>query len=416
MKIKLILLLAVCSITQLSLGKATNMPENYDTIAKRIFKMKSAIPVDYNQYVQAEINVFLKNENSATTNLLGKALYNLPEIEKILKKNRLPAELKYLAVALSDLNNHKVSEDGSSGIWQLKYHVAKTYNLKINSYIDERRDPIKATEAASKYLEELYKIYEDWSLTIAAFYSSSLDVNKAIRQSGGKLEYWKIHSYLNENVQKAVPRFIASMYLLTYFREHKLLPVAYKPIETDTVAIVNWTTFEQINKVMGIETSVIKEYNPIFKKSIIPYTPSKYYINIPSASLKFFREMDDSLYVFKNKEPGLVTTPDNKPKITQPGDSATAETGAGDKSSTATENEEDAKPKPKPSIDNTKGLALLTYTVKKGDGLGKIADKYDCTITEIKKWNKLKSNMIKPGQKLKIYVPKAQLSKYKKKK
>jgi len=398
------------------MGKAASMPENYDSIAKRIYKMKSVIPVDYNQYVQTEINAFIKNDNSATANLLGKSLYNLPEIEKILKRNRLPAELKYLAISLSDLNNHKVSADGSSGIWQLKYHVAKTYNLKINSYIDERRDPLKATEAASKYLEELYKIYEDWPLTIAAFYSSSLDVNKAIRQSGGKLEYWKIHSYLNENVQQAVPRFIATMYLLTYFREHKLIPIAFKPIETDTVAIVNWTTFEQINKVMSIEVSLLKEYNPIFKKSIIPYTPSKYYIHIPSASLKFFREMDDSLYIFKNKEPGLVTTPDNKPKPTQPGDSTSTETEAGNKSTTAAENEEAAKPKPKPNVENTKGLALLTYTVKKGDGLGKIADKYDCTISEIKKWNKLKSNMIKPGQKLKIYVPKALLSKYKKKK
>jgi len=251
------------------MGKAASMPENYDSIAKRIYKMKSVIPVDYNQYVQTEINAFIKNDNSATANLLGKSLYNLPEIEKILKRNRLPAELKYLAISLSDLNNHKVSADGSSGIWQLKYHVAKTYNLKINSYIDERRDPLKATEAASKYLEELYKIYEDWPLTIAAFYSSSLDVNKAIRQSGGKLEYWKIHSYLNENVQQAVPRFIATMYLLTYFREHKLIPIAFKPIETDTVAIVNWTTFEQINKVMSIDVILLKEYNKIFKKSFI---------------------------------------------------------------------------------------------------------------------------------------------------
>jgi len=397
-----------------SIGKVNGFSDNYDSIAKRIVKIKSAIPIEYNQYVQLEINEFLKNEASFTNNLIGKGLYILPELEKILKKNRQPAELKYLAVALSNLDKRKVSHEGSSGIWQIKYHVAKTYGLKINSYIDERRDPIKATEAASKYFEDLFKIYEDWNLCIAAYYSSPLEVNKAIRQSGGRLEYWKIHSYLPADIQTIVPKFIASLYIFNHFRDHKLTATIFKPIQTDTVAVKNWTTFEQINKVMNIEMEFLKEYNPIFKKNIIPFTPNKYYISIPTTSLKQFRAMDDSLYVFKDKEPGLVTLPDNRPKSLITNDSLSSDSS--EQANQQQEEKDEPKPKPKPEKDNLKGQALITYTVKKGDGLGKIANKYDCTITEIKKWNKLKSNTIRPGQKLKIYVPKAQLSKYKKKK
>lgn len=379
--------------------------------------MKSVIPVEYNQYVQHHLNEFLKGEYYKTTVVLGKGIYMLPELDKILKKNRLPGELRFVAFALSSLENHKVSEEGGSGIWQLKYHVAKTYGLKINSYIDERRDPLKSTEAACKYFEDLYKIYEDWNLTIAAFYSSPLDVNKAIRQSGGNLEYWKIHSYLPAEFQKTVPRFIASMYLFTHFRDHKMAPQAFKPIQTDTVAIKNWTTFEQIEKITGIEVYFLKEYNPVFKKSIIPYTPKKYYISIPSNKMKTFRELEDSLYIFKDKEPGLVTLPDDRPKTVQPADSSSVDGVAGDKSGSDDSDdrqEEEPKPKPKAPTESIKGKAMLTYTVKRGDGLGRIADKYDCTIVQIKQWNKLKSNTIVPGQKLKIYVPKSKLSKYKK--
>lgn len=396
-------------------GNASVLSDNYDSIARRIVKIKSTIPVEYNQYVQLQINEYLKNEGSSTNVLIGKGLYLFPEMEKLLKKYRLPAELKFLAAALSGLENSRVSQEGSSGIWQIKYHVAKTYGLKINSYIDERRDPIKATEAASRYFEDLYKIYEDWNLVMAAYYASPLEVNKAIRQSGGKLEYWKIHGYLSADVQMVVPRFIATLYLFNHFRDHKLAATVYKPIPTDTVAVKNWTTFEQINKVVGIEVTVLKEYNPVFKKNIIPFNASKYYIKIPVASVGKFKELDDSLYVFKDKEPGLVTMPDNRPKPAATGDSLSSDKDSTDQASRDMP-EEQTKPKPKTDNSNLKGQALITYTVKKGDGLGKIASRYDCTISEIKKWNKLKSNTIRPGQKLKIYVPKSQLSKYKRKK
>ncbi|MFM9943944.1 MAG: transglycosylase SLT domain-containing protein [Bacteroidia bacterium] len=411
MKLKLILLLLTLSFLPSFSKASTTLFDDYDSIAKRIVKIKTNIPIEYNQYVQQNINEFLRNDYSKTNALLGKGLFLLPEIEKILKKNRLPGELRYIAVALSGLDSKKVSEEGGSGIWQLKYHVAKTYGLKINSYIDERRDPLKSTEAASKYFEDLYKIYEDWNLTIAAFYSSPLDVNKAIRQSGGNLEYWKIHNYLPEEFQKTVPRFIASLYLFSHFRDHKLSAQSFKPVPTDTVAIKNWTTFEQIEKVMAISGDFLKEYNPIFKKFIIPYTPKKYFINIPSDKVKVFKDLEDSLYVFKDKEPGLVTIPDNRQKPNPIADSSSTDSS---QAGSVNDEETEPKPKPKPTVENTKGLALLTYTVKRGDGLGRIADKYDCTITEIKKWNKMKSNMIKPGQKLKIYVPKSKLSKYKK--
>ncbi len=416
MKFRLILILLLLKSTTLFAGADVLVFDDYDSIAKRIIKIKSSIPVEYNQYVQRYINEYATNDNSQTNQLLAKGLYLLPDLEKILKKNRLPAELRFVAVALSNLDARKVSAEGGSGIWQLKYHVAKTYGLKINSYIDERRDPIKSTEAASKYFEDLYKIYEDWNLTIAAFYSSPIDVNKAIRQSGGHLDYWKIHSYLPEDYQKTIPRFVASLYLFTHYRDHKFSVQAFKPIQTDTVAIRNWTTFDQISKIIDIDLEFLKNYNPTFKKLIIPYTPKKYYLTIPAAKTKLFKTLEDSLYVFRDKEPGLVTIPDNMPKSIQPKDTANHLKDSAQANTQDYEVEQEPTPKPKPESETIKGKAQLTYTIKRGDGLGKIAAKYNCTITEIKKWNKLKSNTIKPGQKLKIYVPKSKLSSYKKKK
>ena len=416
MKVKLITcLILTLGLTNTLLAKPLFLTDDFDSIAKRIIKIKSTVPVEYNQYVQQHINEYTRNDFGQTGKLIGKGSYLLPEIEKILKKNRLPSELRFVAVALSGLDYRKVSEEGGSGIWQMKYHVAKTYGLKINSYIDERRDPIKSTEAASKYFEDLYKIYEDWNLTIAAFYSSTLDVNKAIRQSGSNLEYWKIHNYLPEEFQKTVPKFIASFYLFNHYRDHKITLLPYRVIETDTVAIKNWTSFEQIEKVLSIEMDFLKEFNPIFKKQIIPFTPNHYFIKIPKTKTKLFKQLEDSLYVLKDKEPGLVTIPDNLPKpVVTTDSSGNASDSAQAQSDSEDEIEPKPKPKPKPVEDNNKGLAMLTYTVKRVDGLGRIADKYDCTVTEIKKWNKLKSNTIMPGQKLKIYVPKAKLSKYKK--
>lgn len=388
----------------------------FDTISKRIEKIKTTIPIEYNQYVQSYINEYTDVNNNEISEQLSKAFFILPDIEKQLKKNRIPVELQYLAFALSGMDNHKVSEEGGSGIWQMKYYVAKTYGLKINSYIDERRDIEKSTEAAILYLEDLFKIYEDWNLTIAAFYSSELEVNKAIRLSGGNLDYWKIHNYLSPLAQVAVPRFIAAIYITHHFRNHKIQVHTFKPEKTDTVYIRNWTTFEQINKITGIDKKFLKDYNPIYKKGIIPYSLNKYFINIPSSKIKIFKENEDSLYIFKDKEPLVVTMPDNKPKPQKTSDTSAIDDGSNyqniedENNNEQSDNIDEYKPQQKQESESTYGKTLIIYKVKKGDGLGKIAKKYNCTIYDIKKWNKLTKNTIVPGQKLKIYVKKSKSS------
>lgn len=406
-----------------ALAKSNVSKSYYDTIAKRIDKIKSSIPIEYNQYVQLYINEYTDYNNTEISAQLSKAFYYLPDIEKQLRNSKLPIELQYISFALSGMNNQKISEEGGSGVWQMKYYVAKTYGLKINSYIDERRDIEKSTEAAILYFEDLYKIYEDWNLAIAAFYSSEIEVNKAIRQSGGKLEYWKIHNYLSPLAQVAVPKFIAGIYITHHFRNHKIQVQTYKPEKTDTVYIKNWTTFDQINKITGIDKNFLKEYNPIYKKGIVPYSIKKYFIYIPSSKIKIFKEKEDSLYIFKDKEPLIVTMPDNRPKTPKTAnDTSAIDDGSnyqniedGNNNET-TENDEIENPKPKTESENTKGKTLIIYKVKKGDGLAKIAKKYHCTITDIKKWNNLKKNNIFPGQKLKIYVIKSKTSNSKKKK
>lgn len=395
-------------------AKTFNPKSNFDSIAKRIDKIKTSIPIEYNQYVQSYIDQYTDRNNTDISNQLSKAFYYLPDIEKQLKKNRLPIELRYLAFALSGMDNHKISEEGGSGVWQLKYYVAKTYGLKINSYIDERRDIEKSTDAAILYFEDLYKIYEDWNLVIAAFYSSELEVNKAIRQSGGNLEYWKIHNYLSAQAQVAVPKFISTIYIIHHFRNHKIPVTTFKTIKTDTVYVKNWTTFEQINKITGIETEFLKEYNPIFKKGIIPYNVNKYFIYIPYEKVMNYKDNEDSLYVFKFKEPGIVTLPGNRPKPNS-SDTSAIDDGSNaqniDDSNNPINEDDTEKQETQSKTDNLKNKKIVIYKVKKGDGLGRIAKKYKCTIYDIKKWNNLKSNNIIPGQKLKIYVEKPKSSK-----
>lgn len=395
--------------------KNNNGKNNFDTIANRIEKIKCSIPIEYNQYVQAFIDSYADRNNTEISKQLSKAFYYLPDIEKQLKHSKLPIELQYLAFALSGMDNQKISEEGGSGVWQMKYYVAKTYGLKINSYIDERRDIEKSTTAAILYFEDLYKIYEDWNLVIAAFYSSEIEVNKAIRQSGGNLEYWKIHNYLSTQAQIAVPKFISAIYIIHHFRNHKIPVSSYKAVKTDTVYVKNWTTFEQINKLTGIETEFLKEYNPIFKKGIIPYNVNRYFIYIPYEKVMNFKDNEDSLYVFKFKEPGLVTLPGNKPKQTNQNDTSVIDDGSNiqnieENNNNSVNDNENENIETQKKTDNLKNKKLVIYKVKKGDGLLKIAKKYGCTISDIKKWNNLKKNNIIPGQKLKIYIEKPKSS------
>lgn len=356
----------------------------------RLDALQSKIPLNFNPIVESYINQYIQNPEVAQ-NILGKGNFYNKSIEDVLVKNKLPKELKYLPTALSGLDNWVVSDDGGSGFWQLRYHVAKSYDLHISSYIDERRDYLLATQAAASYLNELHHMYENWLLAIAAFYADPIEVNKAIRMAGGSLDYWKIHAYLPEKYQSAVPRFIAANYLFNYASNHNLQASPFGITKTDTVQVLRFTSIQQVSRALDMNPDSLWFLNPIFKKKVIPFAGNPYLLNLPVAKAKLFRQMGDTVYTFGIEIPAIDTlnsdSIEEKPEII----------------------EKPVAPKVEP-----KGDVIVYHTVKTGEFLGKIADLYDCNVSEVKKWNNLRNDRINVGQKLKLYVPAAKQAQYKK--
>ena len=380
---RFILLLSISFLSLSSLAQETLYKNRLDAL-------QTKIPLNFNPVVESYINQYLQNPDVARK-LLGKGNYYNKNIEDILVKNKLPKELKYLPAALSGLDNWVVSDDGGSGFWQLRYHVAKSYDLHISSYVDERRDYLMATQAAASYLNELHHMYDNWLLAIAAYYADPIEVNKAIRMAGGALDYWKIHSYMPEKYQSAVPRFIAANYLFNYSKEHQLQGIPFAVVKTDTVQIFRFTSIQQLVRALDMNPDTLWFLNPIFKKKVIPFAGNPYLINLPVSKAKLFRAMGDTVYTFGLEIPTMDTSinesVEEKPEIV----------------------EKPVAPKSTP-----KGEVIVYHTVKSGEFLGRIADLYDCNVSEVKKWNNLRSDRINVGQKLKIYVPAAKQEHYKK--
>lgn len=356
----------------------------------RLDALQSKVPMSFNPTVENFITQYIQNTGYTNT-LLGKGDFYLKSIEEILVENKLPKELKYLPAALSGLDNWVVSEDGGSGFWQLRYHVAKSYGLHISSYVDERRDYQEATRAAAKYLTELHHMYENWLLAIAAYYADPIEVNKAIRMAGGAIDYWKIHPFLPERYQIIVPRYIATTYVFNYYREHGFNPVSFRVPATDTVQIKQFTSIQQMARALDMNADTLWFLNPVFKKRVIPFAGNPYLLKLPLEKAGIFRAMGDTVYTFGMVIPSVDTAAVDT--ITEPAEIV----------------DKPAPPKPEP-----KGDVIVYHTVKGGEFLGVIADLYDCNVSEVKKWNNLRSDRINAGQKLKLYVPASKQAYYKK--
>ena len=361
-----------------------------DEIPKKLRKIQKDIPLTYNQYVKAEIDHLIANQGDTTSKILGLGELYFPMIDRVLKAAGVPTELKYLAPAVSALNNVAVSDVGASGLWQLMYNTAKMKELKINSYIDERRNSEKATKAAAEYLKDLKVIYDDWQLSIAAFTATPLNVNHAIRTAGGSISYWQIHPHLPESSRSIVPKFIAYCYIFNYYKDHDIKPIPAKLIiKSDTVTVKEWVSFQQIAKVIHISVEELRTLNPIFKKDIIPYAEPHYSLKLPIALIDSFKKYEDSIYHVK------------------------LDANVSD----FVKNEVIAKPKPPASSSNDSdegtGMVKVYYTVKTGDVLGNIADWFDTYVSNVKRWNGLRSDRIYAGQRLTMYVPANRVSYYK---
>ncbi|MBL7867687.1 MAG: LysM peptidoglycan-binding domain-containing protein [Flavobacterium lindanitolerans] len=375
-----------------------------DLLKARLKEMdaKSPFNIEYNQGLENIIKSFLKNRKKSYERLMAISEYYFPMFEAALAKYDVPLEIKYLAVVESALNPHAKSRVGATGLWQFMFATGKQYNLDVSSYIDERSDPLKATEAACQYLSNMFKIFGDWDLVLASYNAGPGNVSKAIRRSGGQQNYWNIRKNLPKETQGYVPAFLATMYIYEYHKEHGIEPkrAAISYFATDTVMIKREMSFKQISDLLDIPESQIKLLNPGYKLDVIPFVKGKnHYLRLPLPKIAVFTSNEDKIYAYAQIEEDKKEKPYFSRKATSP---------TGNTNETAIASSEARSPyidySEEPEI--VKGSKIVTktkyHTVKKGDNIGEISQKYGVSVAEIKKWNRLKNNNVMLGAKLKI--------------
>ena len=347
-----------------SLKFASNVPD--EVYIERIKKMNSFITLPYNEIVRNYIIMYSEKMPQRMAYMLGMCRYYMPIFEEIFNRYEMPEELKAMTIIESAMNPLAVSRVGAKGMWQFMYSTAKHYGLHIDSFVDERLDPVKSAEAAAQYLQDAYEIFGDWNLAIASYNCGAGNVNKAIRRAGGQRDFWSIWPFLPRETRGYVPAFVGALYTMTYYKEHGIKPEAVgMPVAVDTFCINKQLHLKQISELTGAPLDELKNLNPQYRHEIIPGNEREYILRLPYNYTNAFIEYEDSLYKHKSD---IYFNPVTIKKIKEGGDGE-----------------------------------LIIYKVKSGDYLGKIAGKYRCSVAQIKKWNNLKSNDIRVGQSLRIY-------------
>ncbi|MHA3788530.1 LysM peptidoglycan-binding domain-containing protein [Flavobacterium hauense] len=366
-----------------------------DVLKERLAKMdaKSPFNIEYSKGLENIIKSYLKNRPKSYERLMAISEYYFPMFEEYLAKYNVPIEIKYLAVIESALNPRAMSRVGAKGLWQFMYPTGKQYNLEVNSYVDERSDPIKATEAACQYLSSLYNIFGDWDLVLASYNAGPGNVTKAIRRSGSYSNYWNIRKNLPKETQAYVPTFLATMYIYEHAKEHgikaKKAPLTY--FETDTVMVKRQMSFKQIAQLLDVSVAQLELLNPIYKLDIIPFTAEKaHFLRLPKDKIGLFTANENGIYAYIDHEESKR----EKPYFIDRTETMIASSKKDSTSSKALASTT--------SFRKEKSVTTKTHTVKRGDNLGEIASKYDVSVADLRKWNKIKGNNIQAGQRIKI--------------
>lgn len=389
---------------------------------ERLRRLPVVMEMPYNSVVQKFIDQYSGRLRRTVSYALGAGNFYIPIFEEALDYYGLPLELKYLPVIESALEPKAKSPAGAVGLWQFMLATGKRYDLKVNSLIDERQDPYKSSWAAARYLRDLYKIYRDWNLVIAAYNCGPTNVNKAIHRANGVRDYWTIYPYLPSETRGYVPAFIAANYIMNYYCEHNICPMKTKlPITTDTVTIMRDLHMQQVAELCNIDVEAIQALNPQYRTQLIPGSSGPMTLRLPTETLNTFIDLKDSVYNYRVDE--LLTRRscvevddrlDNRSVASKrraarqqsaSESSSSSRSSASKSSSRKSSRSSSSKSSSRSSRSSRKSKKVkssASATVRKGDTLIEIAHRNGTTVEKLKKKNKIKGNIIKPGQKLKV--------------
>ena len=384
--------------TYLKPSSDCNMPDVNPVYGKEVYKERlsripSVIEMPYNDVVQKFIDRYSGRLRRSVSLMLGAQNFYMPTFEEALEAYGLPLELKYLPVIESALNPNAVSRVGATGLWQFMLATGKRYGLEVNSLVDERRDPVKASYAAAHYLSDLYKIFGDWNLVIASYNCGPETINKAIHRSKGETDYWKIYPYLPRETRGYVPAFIAANYIMNYYCEHNICPMqADLPSKTDTVVVNRDVHFEQVAKVLNVSIEQLKQLNPQYRRNIVNGSSKPSALRLPAMLVNSFIDQEDSVYAYNADE--LLS----KRTEVDVNDDAPAYSSRSSRSSYGKSSSKRSKSR---SRRERRGRQR-NVTIRQGDTLSEIAARNNTTVQKLRKLNKISGNNIRAGKKLRI--------------
>lgn len=371
-KVSIILIIVMNFMNSFTQEYHTSYPDLFFEYRIAELNINTPVELDYNEAVRYYIDLYTVHRREEFARIIGLSELYFPFFDEMLAKYNLPLELKYLTIVESGLNPLAVSKSGAVGLWQFLLNTGRLFDLEISSYIDERRDPFKSTEAACRYLNYLYNTFNEWQLVLSSYNGGPGDVRKAIERSNGAVDYWEIRPHLTEQAQNYVPAFIAVTYLMNYYREHQITPIPppYRYRDLDTLRISYYLTFSQISGMLDIPVEQLRFLNPVYKMDVVPEMSEPAILVLPRDKISLFIQNESKILGKVPETENYHTMMDN--------------------------------------AHSTDNKIQIIHVVEKGEFFHKIALQYNCTLENIKTWNNLTDNTLSPGQRLVIWIDKEQ--------